>query len=73
MMLIIGRRLSLRGFIVTDHPKECEEYVAKAIGWVAEGKLVYRETIAEGVEHAPQAFIDLLQGRNVGKQIVRLA
>lgn len=73
MMLIIGRRLSLRGFIVTDHPQECEEFVGKAIGWVADGKLAYRETIAEGVENAPQAFIDLLQGRNVGKQIVRLA
>lgn len=73
MMLIIGRRLSIRGFIVSDHPKWCEEYVKKAIGWLKEGKLSYRESIAEGLENAPQAFIDLLKGRNVGKQIVQLA
>ncbi len=73
MMLIIGRRLTIRGFIVTDHPEECEEYVGKAIGWLQEGKLTYRESIAEGVESAPQAFIDLLKGRNTGKQIVQLS
>jgi len=73
MMLMIGRRLTMRGFIVTDHPEDCEEYVRKAIGWLQEGKLTYRESKAEGVENAPQAFIDLLQGRNIGKQIVQLA
>lgn len=73
MMLMIGRRLTMRGFIVTDHPEAGEEYIAKAIRWVADGKLVYRETIAVGIEKAPQAFIDMLQGGNTGKQIVRLA
>jgi len=73
MAVIIGRRLMIRGFIVTDEPKACEEYVVKAIQWLEEGKLKYRETIAEGVENAPQAFIDLLSGRNIGKQIVRLS
>ena len=73
MMLMIGRRLSMRGFIVTDHPDACEEYVAKAIGWVSEGKLKYRETVAEGLENAAQAFIDMLKGGNTGKQIVQLS
>lgn len=73
MMLIIGRRLTIRGFIVSDHSKWCDEYVRKATGWLKEGKLNYRESIAEGVENAPQAFIDLLKGRNTGKQIVQLA
>ncbi len=73
MMLIIGRRLKMQGFIVTDHPEACEEYVRKAIGWLQEGRLTYRESIAEGVENAPQAFIDLLKGRNTGKQIVQLS
>jgi NADPH-dependent curcumin reductase CurA len=63
----------MRGFIVTDHPNASEEYIAKAVGWVADGKLVYRETIAVGIENAPQAFIDMLQGGNTGKQIVRLS
>ncbi len=73
MMLMIGRRLTIRGFIVTDHPDACEEYVAKAIAWAAEGKLVYRETVAEGIENAAEAFIDMLKGGNTGKQIVRLS
>jgi NADPH-dependent curcumin reductase CurA len=73
MMLMVGRRLTMRGFIVTDHPNASEEYITKAVGWVADGKLVYRETIAVGIENAPQAFIDMLQGGNTGKQIVRLS
>lgn len=73
MTVIIGRRLTIQGFIVTDHLETGKEYVSKAIQWLAEGKLKYHETIAEGIENAPSAFIDLLQGKNIGKQIVRLA
>ena len=73
MMLMIGRRLSMRGFIVTDHPDACEEYVGKAIGWISDGQLKYRETVAEGIENAAQAFIDMLKGGNTGKQIVQLS
>jgi NADPH-dependent curcumin reductase CurA len=73
MILMIGRRLTIRGFIVTDYPQACDEYVKKAIRWLQQGKLRYRESIVEGVENAPQAFIDLLKGRNTGKQIVQLS
>lgn len=73
MTVIIGRRLKIHGFIVSDHPDACQEYVTKATGWVKEGKLIYRESVAEGVENAPQAFIDMLKGGNIGKQIVQLA
>ena len=73
MTVIIGRRLTIQGFIVTDHLEAGKEYVNKAIKWLAEGKLKYHETIAEGIENAPSAFMDLLQGKNIGKQIVRLA
>ena len=73
MAVVIGRRLTIRGFIVTDDRDACLEYVRKAKGWLAEGRLHYRETVAEGIENAPQAFIDMLRGKNVGKQVVRLA
>jgi len=73
MMVMIGRRLTLRGFIVTDHPEACEEYVDKAIGWISDGQLKYRETVAEGIENAAKAFIDMLKGGNTGKQIVQLS
>lgn len=73
MTVIIGRRLRIQGFIVTDHAQACQEYAAKAAGWLAEGKLQYRETVDEGIEHAPRAFINMLKGGNTGKQIVQLA
>jgi NADPH-dependent curcumin reductase CurA len=73
MTVIIGRRLRIQGFIVTDHPETCHEYAAKAAGWLAEGKLKCRETVDEGIENAPRAFINMLKGGNTGKQIVQLA
>lgn len=73
MMSVVAKRLTIRGFIVTDHPNACKEYVAKAQQWLADGKLKYRETVAKGIGNAPAAFIDMLKGRNVGKQIVQLA
>jgi NADPH-dependent curcumin reductase CurA len=72
MMSIIGKRLTMRGFIVADHPGPCKEYVAKASAWIAEGKLTYRETVSRGIENAPAAFIDMLKGGNIGKQIVQV-
>jgi NADPH-dependent curcumin reductase CurA len=44
----------------------------KASAWLTEGKLKYRETVTKGIENAPSAFIDMLKGRNIGKQIVKL-
>jgi NADPH-dependent curcumin reductase CurA len=73
MTVIVRSRLRVQGFIVTDHPEACHEYVAKAVGWLAKGKLKYRETVAEGIENAPGAFISMLKGGNTGKQIVQLA
>ena len=73
MGVIIGRRLRIQGFIVTDHVDAFPEYAAKATGWLAAGKLQYRETIAEGIENAPAAFISMLKGGNTGKQIVQLS
>ena len=71
--LILTNRLRLQGFIVTEHlevwPRALEELGAM----VATGALKYRETIAEGLESAPQAFLGLLKGKNFGKQLVKLA
>lgn len=73
MMTIIGKRLRIEGFIVTDYPEIGKEYVAKACQWLEDGKLKYQETIAEGIENAPLAFIGMLKGKNLGKQIVQIA
>jgi NADPH-dependent curcumin reductase CurA len=72
MMLIVSKRLTLRGFIVTDHADLAAEFYERAGAWVAEGRLTYRETIVDGFEHTVDAFLDLLRGGNTGKMLVRL-
>ena len=72
MMMIVSKRLNLRGFIVTDHADLAPEFFARAGAWVAEGKLSYRETVVDGFEHTVDAFLDLLRGGNTGKMIVKL-
>lgn len=70
--LAIGKRLTLRGFIVSDHAGRRDAFVAEVGALLREGKIHYRETVVDGIERAPEAFIGLLQGDNVGKMLVRL-
>lgn len=72
LFVLIGRSIRMQGFIVFNYPKLCAEWVKLGAGWLREGKLVYRESVAEGIENAPGAFIGMLEGENFGKQIVRL-
>jgi NADPH-dependent curcumin reductase CurA len=72
MFLIVTRRLTIRGFIVTDWIRETQAFLADVGPLVASGRLRVRETIVDGLEQAPQAFLDLLNGRNVGKAVVRI-
>ncbi len=72
MMMIVSKRLTLRGFIVSDHGDLAPEFYRRAGAWVAEGKLTARETVVDGLENAPEAFLDLMRGANTGKMIVRL-
>jgi NADPH-dependent curcumin reductase CurA len=69
---LLVSRLKLQGFIVSDH-MELWPQALRALGaQVAGGQIRYRETIAHGLENAPEAFIGLLAGRNLGKQLVKL-
>ena len=70
--LILTARLRIEGFIVSEHMDVWPEALGELGRLVAEGRLKYRETIAEGLESAPEAFLGLLKGRNFGKQLVRL-
>jgi hypothetical protein len=70
--LVITKRLTLRGFIVSDHARRLPDMIADVSGWLRDGKLSHAETIVEGLDHAPDAFINLLRGANTGKMIVRL-
>jgi NADPH-dependent curcumin reductase CurA len=70
---LLVMRLEVRGFIVSDHMSDWPQALTELGRGVATGKLKYRETIADGLAAAPEAFIGLLQGRNFGKQLVKLA
>jgi NADPH-dependent curcumin reductase CurA len=71
--LIVGKRLTVRGFIVSDHGALMKQFLRDVGPWVHEGRLKVRETVVEGLENAPEAFIGLLRGANTGKMLVRIA
>jgi NADPH-dependent curcumin reductase len=70
--LILQSRLRIEGFIVSEHMEVWPEALKELGSLVATGKLKYRETVAQGIEAAPEAFLGLLKGRNFGKQLVKL-
>jgi leukotriene B4 12-hydroxydehydrogenase/15-oxo-prostaglandin 13-reductase len=69
---ILTNRIKVQGFIVSDRLELWAKALADLSGWVAAGRIKYRETVTEGLENAPKAFIGLLKGENFGKQLVRL-
>jgi NADPH-dependent curcumin reductase len=69
---ILVNRIKVQGFIVSDRLNLWPQALKDLADWVASGKLKYRETIAQGLENAPKAFIGLLKGQNLGKQLVKL-
>jgi len=71
--LMVGKRLTLRGFLVSDHADLRPEFTETVTGWLRSGDLVVRETVHEGIEQAVPAFLALLRGGNTGKLVVRLA
>ena len=69
---LLVNRVSLRGFIVSDHMEKWPQALAELGAGVATGKIKYHETVAEGLANAPKAFIGMLKGQNLGKQLVKL-
>ncbi len=72
MFLIVTKRLTIRGFIVFDSMKRMPEFLADVVPHIAAGRVHSRETTIDGLERAPQAFIDLFGGKNVGKMVVKI-
>lgn len=70
---LLVNRVNLRGFIVSDRIDLYQRALARLGKLVAQGKLKYRESVSEGIESAPKAFIGMLKGANLGKQLVKVA
>jgi NADPH-dependent curcumin reductase CurA len=70
---LIGRNIRMEGFIVSHHFDMMPQYVADLSRWVAAGKVTWKETVFEGIEKAPEAFMGLFTGENLGKMLVKLA
>ena len=73
VVTVLRKRLTMRGFIVTDFASKRAEFLRDAGEWVRSGGIKYREDVVEGLENAPGAFLGLLQGRNFGKLLVKVS
>ncbi|SDT81400.1 NADP-dependent oxidoreductase [Actinoplanes derwentensis] len=69
---VIGKEINMRGFIVGNHSHRMPEFVAETAAWLREGKITARETVVDGIENAPGAFLGLLRGDNTGKMVVKV-
>ena len=73
MRSILSKRLTFRGFIVSDFASRLGEFMTDMSGWLREGRVKYREDITDGLENAPRELIGLLKGENFGKKIIRVS
>jgi hypothetical protein len=71
--IMLVRQVKVEGFLVFQFAERYQEGLAQLTEWVRSGALKYREEIAEGIENAPEAFIGMLKGRNIGKQLVKIS
>ena len=73
LMQIVIKRLSMRGFILFDHLAGVGQAITDLSQWAASGEIVVEEDIQEGFEHTPETFLRLFQGKNLGKQLLKIA
>jgi NADPH-dependent curcumin reductase CurA len=73
LRIILVNRIRMQGFIVSDELQRWPEIIGQLAARIGAGKIQYRESIAEGLENAPKAFIGLLKGENFGKQLVKVS
>lgn len=69
---VVTKRLTLKGYIISDHYDKLPQFYSDMTAWIDAGKMNWRETILEGIENAPKAFIGLFKGDNIGKMLVKI-
>jgi hypothetical protein len=72
LFMLVTKRLTMRGFLIFDHGDRRNSFLADMSGWVSSGQIRYRETVVDGLENAPAAFLGVLDGQNTGKMLVRI-
>ena len=72
LVQVLGKQLPLRGFLVGPHYDLFDPFAQEVGGWIASGELKFDETVVDGIDQTPAAFMGLLQGQNTGKMIVKL-
>jgi NADPH-dependent curcumin reductase CurA len=72
IMRVIAARIAIKGFIYTDYLPEMGDFYRDMGGWIASGQVESRETVYDGIEAMPDAFLGLFQGQNIGKMLVRV-
>jgi NADPH-dependent curcumin reductase CurA len=73
MREVLSRSLTLRGFINTEFTAQRPAFLNDVSGWIADGRVRHREDIVVGLEHAPEAFMGMLEGRNFGKLLIKVS
>ncbi len=72
LIMAVGKQLRLEGFIVSSHYDQLPQFTKEMSGWIASGKVKWKETVENGIENAPTAFLKLFKGENLGKMLVKL-
>ena len=69
---VLVKRLTIKGFLIFDHIDDRENFENDMKNWISNDKIKWKETVVQGIENAPQAFLDLLKGKNIGKMLVKI-
>ena len=72
MAHVLVKRLTIKGFLIFDHIDDMQDFERDMEDWILSGKIKWKETIVSGLENSPKAFLDLIDGKNIGKMIVKI-
>ena len=72
MAHVLVKRLTIKGFLIFDYFEDYSDFENEMKNWILNNKIKWKETVVEGIDNAPSAFIDLLNGKNIGKMLVKI-